>query len=271
LSLAEYSFEAAVVYALVATKYKDPTAIFRLFQGMTVAPSVVKTIKERFHQQPGLPVGIKKGTYSEKAFDRWVRAEGLEPLHEVFYEPEFDLLLRDNDIRLKLEIMAMTDFDKSEMYGAAHAYNKSCIDAFVDFFCNFSSATDEQLEEHIDTFYYGNIYHSRTRRCAIGYGSKEYVRQLLGVGMKYATVQDQVQSVLTHYGQVFKIEKLGGDESRTRESAGMVMKAAQVLRDLGHASNSAADLEHLLAQHEEDFNEPKIYTVEELEAAAKQG
>lgn len=263
-----FPFEKLLIYLAVLSRYdkKKFAEYLELY-----LPSVnfqnnipLDYIKSKIFNLP-LPCSIIDGTYSSDAFNIFLKQQKLLDLHSSFDDPAFQDIIFDSDIRLQIDGMSLSNvFHLPDIIKEFPNLNLIELKAYIDCFSDFYKMTVSKAA-YVDT-YIGDKLEQITLKKICNSSSRKFIRVLLNLKMDASSPQKIISDALNMSD--FKVQEAFANDDSIALERWLKMKVviAEKLHKIGAGSRS--DLDELIEKlkFEKDYQDPIIYTKEQLDS-----
>lgn len=219
-------------------------------------------IKSVLSQEP-IPKGILTGTYTESDFKYFLGKFQLISLHAVFNDDNFQDLLFDTDQRRKLDGMSISSvFRKSDIIREFNSYNLIYIESYVECISNYKEIL---YKESFVENYIGDICEKSLLKQVLKNTSRNKLKVLLGVTLTDVAPKKLIDNALQIISMKVNDALLCENDVALNNWLKFQVVVSEKLIKLGAGSKS--DLDNLIEtlNAKIDFEEPVIYTKEQLE------
>lgn len=219
-------------------------------------------IREKIVNSP-VPVPIIKGTYSPDVLNIYCKQKGIFDLHLCFENPDFQDIMFDSDLRRKLDGMSLSSvFRKTDIVREFPDKNVLMLNTYLDCFANFK---DIQYKNVFVNNYYGDYNEQRLMRKVLDNTSRQYLKVLLGLKLVDISPKDQIENAINIVNLKLQEAFLTDNNADIDKWIKLQVSISEKLHKMGSGNRSALDDLKDVLQAEKDFDEPIIYTKEQLE------
>lgn len=219
-------------------------------------------IKSELSKEP-IPKGILIGSYTDSDFRCFLSKFNLMGLHSVFNDDNFQDLMFDTDVRLKIDGMCLSSvFRKLDIVKEFNNYNTIYIDSYTECIANYKQV---QYKESFIENYIGDNNEKNLLKQVLKNTSRNKLKVFLGV-----TISDEApQKLIANAVQIIKIkvnEAMNAeDDVKLNNWLKFQVSVSEKLVRMG--AGSKTDKEDLIdtLNKKIDFEEPIIYTKEQIE------
>lgn len=210
-----------------------------------------------------IPKSILTGNATVEVIRIFLKQQYLMNLHTVFDNEDFCNILYDSDLRCKIDGMALTPiFRKNDIITEFSKINPICIEAYLDCFANWKEVPNKSV---FVSSYVGDKYQRKLYENILKNNSRKYLKMVLDVKLPDVSPLE----VINHSLQIanFKMQTALLEDNSNELDRWMKLSViiSEKLQRIG--AGSKRDIDELLEilRAEPVYEEPKIYTKEELE------
>lgn len=204
--------------------------------------------------------------YSKKDFFLYLKHFEISELHSTFNSDEFHDLLFDTDLRRKIDGMALSPvFRDVEIYREFNHINEHMLKVYLDCFANFKAVQNKLI-------YITNYIQDKQEKSLLTIvsqnTSKKYLRIVIGLRTQEFSPKELIEEALNVANTQLRAALLNKDDAGMERWTKIQVAISEKLHKLGAGTKS--DLDELMEalQAEKDFQDPTIYTIEDLERMA---
>jgi len=271
-----FSFKKIVEYLLVKSKYDHDVfdrhaSIF--LRTLSIPIEVFTTIENNFRASPPfrIPKSLLKNNYREATFLKWVTTSDYANIHDMSTEDKFIDLIYDTDTRFKIDMLAMSGFQEKEIFESFGVIDQKIISVYLDCFCNFSYYNESDYIRHIGLFYEKDPIQTEYARTILeNMGKKDFIRSMLMLEMKSINTSNQLEFMKNTCFFDFVEAVALHDDDKKEKFINLFAKIFSAGKDHISPPKTEDSLQDLLARSDDDLNEPKCYTMEDLNKMAEE-
>ena len=211
-----------------------------------------------------IPRSILSGKASFDIRNIFLKQQRLVTLHSVFDKEDFCNILYDSDLRCKLDGMALTPiFRKIDIITEFEKYNPICIEAYLDCFANWKEVVNKNS---FICNYIGDKHQRKLYENILKNNSRQYLRMALNIKLPDVSPLDIINHSL-HIANFKMQNALLEDNSQELDRwIKLSVMISEKLQRIGAGSKRDVDELIEILQTEAIYEEPKIYSREELES-----
>lgn len=212
----------------------------------------------------GVPATILNGTYDKQTFKLFLRQNDLNTLHLSFENQEFLDLVFDSDLRRKIDGMALSPvFRRIDIINEFQTISPILLDLYLDCFAQFKQINS--LRVYVNTYIGDKIEMDLFDRI-IQTTSRQFIRVLLDLKVSENNPKQNIERACNIINYKLQEALLTNDSNQIEKWIKLSTAVSEKLHRLG--SGTKSDLQELLnlLQQDKDFEEPHIYTREELDS-----
>jgi hypothetical protein len=220
-------------------------------------------IKSELVKEP-IPKGILLGSYTDSDFRYFLSKFNLTGLHSVFNDDNFQDILFDTDTRRKIDGMCLSSvFRKSDIMREFNNYNIIYIDSYTECISNYKQILYK--ESFIDN-YIGDVNEKNLLKQVLKNTSRNKLKVLLGITISDIVPKKLIDNALQIISIKVNDALLAEDNVQLNNWLKFQVNVSEKLIKLG--AGSKTDLDTLIdtLNAKIDFDEPVIYTKEQLES-----
>lgn len=262
-----YPFQKLIIYLAVISKF-DSTKFAELLN--TYLPSIkfdddspMFFVAEQLRKVP-TPATILNGTYDKPTLKLFLKQQNLTALHVNFENPEFLDIVFDSDLRHKIDGMEISPvFRRLDILNEFQTLSPIILDVYLDCFAQFSKVNN--LGIYIDT-HIGDENEQNLFKRLLSNTSKQFAKVLLDLKLDSNNPKQNIERCCNISNLKLQQAFLSDDSVQIEKWIKLTTAISEKLHKLGAGNRS--DLQDLLdlLQQKKDFEEPHIFTVEELNA-----
>jgi hypothetical protein len=211
-----------------------------------------------------IPRSILVGAHTDSDLRYFLAKFNLVTLHAIFQNDDFQDILFDTDLRRKIDGMNLSPiFRKSDIMRECNSYNMIYIQNYNECFANYEQILYK--ESYIEN-YIGDDSEKQLLKQVLKNTSKNKLKVLLGITLSDVAPKKVIDNALQIISIKVNDALLAEDDRSLNNWLKFQVQVSEKLIRLGAGSKS--DLDSLIdtLNVKIDFDEPVIYTKEQLES-----
>lgn len=210
-----------------------------------------------------IPRPILTGKYTPEILNIFLKQQYLLNLHTIIEKEDFHTIIFDTDLRRKIDGMALSSvFRKLDIISEFSKYNTLCIETYLDCFANYKLVSNKR---QFIVKYVGDKQERRLYERILENTSRQYLKIILGVKLSDTSPLEIINNALHVAKLKMETALLAEDDIALDKWMKMTVTISEKLNKIG--AGNRRDIDELIEKlkTEPDFEDPIIYTKEELD------
>lgn len=263
----KYPFHKLLYYLIAISKFDRISFVENL---NLYLPSIIFDYEDVFDytkdflSKKPLPACVLKGNDDSSGFRLYNNIFGLNDLNAVFTCEDFEDLIFDSDLRRKIDAMALSpSFRKIDIIREFSTINQNYINIYLDCFANFNLIQNRNI--YISK-YIGDELEKKLYQKVLSTSSRSHLKVILGIKLPDISPKDVLAKSLNIASLKTDIALLSNNDIELERWIKLQVGFAEKLHKIDSGNKSDLDALIEALDCKPTFDEPKIYSKEELES-----